>query len=202
MKIEKISRSKVKIELSFYDLKANHISYKQLDCNDPDTKRFISLLVQNIRQKVDIDLSTSRLFIEAFEQPDGGCILYISSMPDRSLSDPFRLQGETRPRGQRYQSVFESVVGEFDSIDAVSQLCLSLYSNYSHLVHKSHLYLYRNRYRLVVETMSRLDKKLEILFNEYGRFTGRGVVHKARTAEYGSLIVADCAVERLVEVLC
>lgn len=192
MKIEKIDEKTIRILLSAKDMEEYHITYEQMDYNDAATKRAILNIVQQIRQKSNIGIETGKLFVEAFPNEDGGCILYVN------VIDP--VTEEKFPCRER--SSFDTpLVFEFDSIDFLTAACSRLWVHDSHLIIKTSLYLYEKKYRLLLYTYCRMEQKIIRLLQEYGHYLGKGAVLSAFVKEHAKPILTDRAVETVIEYL-
>ncbi|MCL1823315.1 MAG: adaptor protein MecA [Oscillospiraceae bacterium] len=82
MQIDILSSNTLKLTLSRLDMFDLDIKYESLSGKNPETKRLLAHVLKTIRldQKVGFDFSCERIFVEAFPRPDGGCMLYVSSL--------------------------------------------------------------------------------------------------------------------------
>ncbi|MDR2531324.1 MAG: adaptor protein MecA [Oscillospiraceae bacterium] len=86
MQIDILSSNTLKLTLSRLDMFDLDIKYESLSGKNPETKRLLAHVLKSIRldQKVGFDFSCERIFVEAFPRPDGGCMLYVSSLESDS----------------------------------------------------------------------------------------------------------------------
>ncbi|MCL1880618.1 MAG: adaptor protein MecA, partial [Oscillospiraceae bacterium] len=82
MQIDVLSQYTLKLTLTRYDMFDMDIKYESLSGTNPDTKRLLShvLNLAKLDENAGLDFTGERLFVEAFPRPDGGCMLYISSL--------------------------------------------------------------------------------------------------------------------------
>lgn len=173
MTIEQISRSTVKVVLSKNELKSYDLNFSMLDSDSVETKAMLLTLLQNIQQKVDIDLASDRLYIEAFAAKDGGCFLYISVIDDEDNS----LSNNSK------KDVFVALTAEFDNFNNLIILCRHLQKLSNDIV-ASQLYYHGLTMRLVLYADSNAECKICGLICEYGNFIGAGELYYSFTKEY------------------
>lgn len=194
MKIETVDRQTVKVQLSVDDMQDLAITYEQMDYKDPSTKRAIVALLHKVRQETDVDLTGGKLFIEAFPHREGGCILYISVLDAQG-------QGSARPK--RYRGSFNTpMIFRFSDPEDLITACDKLFTQYSHLVLKSSLYLMEQSYILLVYSYFKLDGKIAALVSEYGEAMGKGAVKSAFIKEHAKPLIINNAIDTIVERLC
>ena len=78
-----ISNSTIKIFLSNEEMVRYNIKFDDLNKEKYETKIFILNLINEIKKINNIDLSNEKLYIEAFEQSNGSCLIYISIKGDK-----------------------------------------------------------------------------------------------------------------------
>lgn len=182
MLIEIISESTVKVTLSKSDMEDYAVSYEELDRKNPETRQLLLELIDIIEEEKSLDLCAEKLFVEAFPQSDGGCLLYISII-DSNL--------------KRKNNLYNEIVCTVPDTESLIALCKQLYQFYCHLFRKSELYRDSDSFRLIIHTFSKSDRKIRMLLSEYGTILGASPVLSELTREHGELILEDNAVERL-----
>ncbi|MCL2087375.1 MAG: adaptor protein MecA [Oscillospiraceae bacterium] len=97
MQIDVLSQNTLKLTLTRLDMFDLDIKYESLSGKNPETKRLLSHVLKSIQldKKVGFDFSGERLFVEAFPRPDGGCMLYISSLENESFAKRTKRAGDT-----------------------------------------------------------------------------------------------------------
>lgn len=158
------------------------INYERLDRKNPETKRLLIELLEAVRDEKNIDLCSEKLYVEAFPQNDGGCLLYISILNDR-----------LKPKIE----LFSELVCEIEDINTLISLCARIYKNYSYLIRTSELYFDGKVYRLIINTFPKADSKINNLLNEYGSLVGKGEILSSSTREHFDQVVEKDAIEKL-----
>lgn len=193
MRIEQIDQQTVKVVLTQDDMDSFDITYEEMDYQDPNTKRVLMELLQRIRDEMQMDLGGGRLFVEAFPYLDGGCVLYICNIP---------AEGDKRARPVKKPSGFNTpIVFEFENLSLLTAACGRLIQRYNHIILKSALYLYEEKYRLLLYSYFKQDEKLIALVSEYGRYVGKGAVQSSFVKEHAKLLLESNAVETLSELI-
>ena len=195
MKIEQIDQQTIKVVLTPRDMDSFDITYEEMDYKDPNTKRVILELLHQIKKETSMDFNGGKLFVEAFPYLDGGCVLYICTIP---------VSAETTPKTRQTQkpAVFNTpLVFAFRELEPLADACKHLFLQYNHIILKSALYLYEHQYRLLVYSYIKLDDKLIGLVSEYGRFIGKGSIQASLVKEHAKCLLESNAIETISEKL-
>lgn len=194
MKIEPLDDKTVKVVLSKVDMDGFQLTYEEMDYKNPETKRVILKLIDEIRNQVDIDLSQGKLFIEAFPYADGGCILYVNVLDLTRAADP------RSPR--KHRTSFDTpLIFVFDDLSSLAALSVRLNARYSHVILRNSLYLLDQKYYLMIYTYFKMDNEITHLLNEYGRFYGKGAVRSSIIKEHAKELLKSEATETLEKYL-
>lgn len=185
MTISVISSSTVKVLMTQEDMQSYNIEFDNLDKSNTPTRLFLTRLIGEIRHTNDIDLSHEKLYIEAFPQSGGGCLIYIS------------IGGEKFKQRTR---VCEELVYEFFELYDLIGACTRLWNEHSHLCRSSELYCSDKSYRLILKAFSKSEDKLCRTINEYGSFLGASEISAAATREHFSPVIEKNAVEVLASI--
>ena len=172
----------IKVVLTSSDMIDYDLTYTEMDYSNQQTKQILSHLIDKIKNEFSMDLKLSKLLIEAFPYQDGGCILYINSVQPTKSS-----------------TMHTPIIYEFDNITVLSSAVKQLYSQYTHIIIKSELYLYNEKYILIIYTYFKMDKQIYNLLNEYADFYGKGVIVSAVIKEHAKKLISDNAVETLLK---
>lgn len=106
MKYDSLSRNTVKITLSPDDMREYSLCAESIAPNNAETKRILSRMLK--KMKLFPGFRHDRLFLEAFPGDDGGCVLYVSGLPEE--------QSGAAP-------VERAVMCCAENLTALSQLC-------------------------------------------------------------------------------
>lgn len=187
MTIEIISSSTIKIILDEEDMLQYDISFEKLDRSNPKTKRMLVELIKSIKDETNIDLSSERLFVEAFPKEDGGCLLYLSM-----------LSSSTKSNSEK-NSLYCSVICRLSNSDELIEVSAQIFNMFSHILHNSELFYCDNEYYLVLHTFKKADKKLINFLNEYCEITGSGEIECSFIREYSRCIFSVNAIEEILK---
>lgn len=194
MKIEPLDDKTVKVVLSKVDMDGFQLTYEEMDYQNPETKRVILHLIDEIRDQVDIDLSEGKLFIEAFPYADGGCILYVNVL-DTARGTDVRLP-------KKHRTSFDTpLIFVFEDLSSLSALAVRLNARYSHVILKDSLYLLDHKYYLMIYTYFKMDNEIIHLLGEYGRFYGKGAVRSSLIKEHAKELLKSDAAQTLEKYL-
>lgn len=189
MKIELLDDKTVKVLLSKVDMTAYNLSYEEMDYKNPQTKRVILKLIEEIKKEVKINLSTGKLFIEAFPYADGGCILYVNLL-DAGKADALS-QKKLKPG-------FDTpLIFVIDDLNYLGVLSNRLVTRYSHIILKSALYLWESNYYLLLYTYFKMDSEIIKLIGEYAKLYGKGNVQSAIVKEHAKELITNDAIAML-----
>lgn len=189
LKIELLDDKTVKVLLSKVDMTAYNLSYEEMDYKNPQTKRVILKLIEEIKKEVKINLSTGKLFIEAFPYADGGCILYVNLL-DAGKADALS-QKKLKPG-------FDTpLIFVIDDLNYLGVLSNRLVTRYSHIILKSALYLWESNYYLLLYTYFKMDSEIIKLIGEYAKLYGKGNVQSAIVKEHAKELITNDAIAML-----
>ncbi len=177
-----ISNSTIKIFLSNEDMKIHNIKFDDLDKEKYETKLFILNLINEIKKINNIDLSNEKLYIEAFEQSNGNCLLYIS------------IKGE---KFKKKDSISSEIVYEFNTLYDAILASKIIWKNSNHLFRESDFLCSNENYRLIIKSYSKVKEKIQNCLCEFGREIGIDDISASVTREHYTMIIEKNAVEIL-----
>ena len=183
MVIEVISSNTIKVILTEDDMSSYDVSFEKLDRSNPETKRLLVELISSIKSEKNIDLSSERLFVEAFPKDDGGCLLYLSM-----LGNNVKIQTDKT-------TVYNTIVCKITSPQALMQICTKICEHYNHIIHNSELYYSNGIYQLILQIYKKTDRKLKLMLNEFCNISGTSEIEASVIREHFSCIFAIDAIE-------
>ncbi|MEG0570484.1 MAG: adaptor protein MecA [Oscillospiraceae bacterium] len=191
MQIELIDENTVKVIISKSDMSDFKITYEEMDYKNVQTKKIISKAIEKIKSETALDITSSKLFVEAFPYIDGGCILYMNVI---------ELKSQTIGTKKRYRTSFDTpIIYTFDNIDKVVNVSKRLIENYNHVILKSSLFFCKKKYYLLLYTYFKMDDKIGSALKEYGSFFGKGAIPSAIVKEHAKEIIETYAIETLTK---
>ena len=220
MQIDILSSNTLKLTLSRLDMFDLDIKYESLSGKNPETKRLLAHVLKKIRldklnnaeqsQKLGFDFTCERIFVEAFPRPDGGCMLYVSSLETeggkkkRAVAKP-RESNVINPYIEQRESQKNVIIFETDSVKELGGVCKSLQFQKERLNIETTLYKSlpgaegaREKYRLLIKTESLKNSLITSVIREYGEAL-RGEKELFFTREYFNEIISENAAEKMAE---
>lgn len=189
MKIEQLSNTTVKINLSKSDMDEYDVSFDTLDSDNHQTKSMLIDLIEYIKEEFNIDFCYEKLFIEAFSNDDDqSCILYVSILGNK-----------IKPNSNI--SSFKIIVAEFDDFESLKMLSKQLLNLLGNSSHTSSLYYKDDKLRLICKSNLNSNEKLNNLVQEYGEIIGEDELDVSITREHYICIEFEKALEKLQELL-
>ena len=205
MQIDVLSQNTLKLTLSRLDMFDLDIKYESLSGKNPDTKRLLSHVLRTVKldKSAGVDFSGERLFVEAFPRPDGGCMLYISSLTEeRERVHSFAPEKKVVRLTAKTSAVkpkSEKMLCRFDSIKDLDGACknLSWQSEHGRLELESVLFGNSSEYRLLL--CGNNKKLISAVVSEFGEVLPEHEIDF--TSEHYKIIVGENAIEKMSEVL-
>lgn len=172
MEIEALGSSTIKIALTAEDLEAAEIDYDDIDKDIPETRRFMQSLITAAENKTGLSLSEERLYVEAFGDKEGGCLIYISA----------RHALRRQSRAAERQTVCE--IGEKAALKPLISELSRRYEGSS-----TEIYSDGSTYRLIITAMP--DEWLLRLLCEFGEVIPHPAAAEATRERFSPLSVKD-----------
>jgi len=213
MQIDILSSNTLKLTLSRLDMFDLDIKYESLSGKNPETKRLLAHVLKSIRldqmsHKVGFDFTCERIFVEAFPRPDGGCMLYVSSLEADGVGKKRKPQLKPKEEIQNTEEQISKtkkeclkslLIFETDGVQELGCVCksLCLQKEWERINFESALYICENKYRLVIKGENRLIVRI---IKEFGEVL-KGERELMHTKENFRTIIEESAAERLCELL-
>ncbi len=193
MHIEMLDDLTVKILLSAEDMDHFSITYDQMDYNDRNTRQAILNIMQQVQEVTTLPIDQHKLFIEAFPDDLGGCILYVNLMTDKQSGKAF----------QKERAGFDTpLIFKLQTLDILTACCKRLFYDYAHLIVKSSVYSdERGGYILLLYTYCRSNQRIINIMTEYASYDGKGAVRAAHYKEHSKPVLQDHAIETVLNYL-
>lgn len=174
----------MKIVLTSADMIGRNMDFQSLERENPETKRFIIELLQDLKNQEKIDIINEKIYIEAFSQNNGGCIVYISVVNIENLNK---------------DKVY--LICEFADIETLLGFSNSIKKTEIGGILSSELYRDDECYRLILLVKGELSGKFANLTNEFGIVAGKTEIEAAKTKERFWKIIPFSALESLKKLL-
>lgn len=181
--IEKLSDTAFKIIISAGEMKYYNVEFESLDENSSSVELMINEILKKIRYSTGVNLSSSRLFIEAFAvNEDMDCIIYISvaDEADEEIYEPYIYY-----------------IFDFENIENCIGFLRHLSSENLSAIAKTSLYSTGSFYRLAVKIKTEYEDMIVSCASEFGTVSGYDETALAYTDEHYECIIRDNAVQEL-----
>lgn len=133
MKIEKLSNCSVKIVLSQIDLYNYDIQYD--DWDGEKATEFILLIADEITEKLGIDITQEKLYVEIFSKING-CLIFISFPPKITVSKRKKCR----------------LICTFHDFDLLKEFCVFINKKIPDIIKSSMLFYCSHTLKLIIET--------------------------------------------------
>lgn len=194
MRVEKISKNKVKIYVSYEDLEARGIEKEEMWQNGKKVQELFWDMMEVAYSEVGFEI-VGPIAVEAFTMPTEGVIVIVTQVPSLPPQSN-ELEEEEEDTEDLELDPFSSVVFEFHDFEAVIQVSKMLYPFEG--IHAS-LYVYNQKYHLVFENGSIEEELYDTVWavlHEYGDLAS---LTTAMIEEYGKCVINNNAFQVLLE---
>ncbi len=205
MRIEKISKDKIKIMIDGNEAKAWNISFKNISENTPEVQKMFWTALRLAEKNVDFSVQGAKLFVEAVKaetEEDGFGMLVTRVCSEEELKTAISncsYRGKLK-RTELKAQLSRQAIYRFRDFDAVCHAAEQMADFYEG---KSVLYKCDGAFYLyLIPTRAEISEELEALLSEFAfRVQNEQYIH-GRLNEYGEKMIADRAVEVMQEYFC
>lgn len=193
MKIDYLSETTLKLTLTAEDMKDYELDYAELSQSSFKSRRRLCGLLRELCNEGALCTSSSfflddkRFFVEVFPRVDGGCLLYVSVLPDKDGRQG-SFSSEPKATG--------CLICELEASEPLKKLCYELERERKRIDFSSALYSDGKSLRLVLVLHGALSKQLEASVSRFGRLI-KGELDAAFTAEHFKTVIAHDAVYKI-----
>lgn len=195
MKIDYLSETTLKLTLTAEDMNDYELDYAELSQSSFKSRRRLCGLLRELCNEGALCTSSSfflddkRFFVEVFPRVDGGCLLYVSVLPDKDGT----------------QGVFSSelkatgfLICELEDSGLLKRLCVELERERERkrIDFSSVLYSDGKLWRLCLIPNSVCSRQLEATVSRFGRLI-KGELDVAFTVEHFKTVIAHDAVYKI-----
>lgn len=191
MKIDYLSKTTLKLTLTAEDMNDYELDYAELSTRSLKSKRCLCRLLKELCDEGtlcnsdELFLDDKRFFVEVFPRIDGGCLLYVSTLPDRD------------GRQSDFVSELKSAcafICELEDSELLRRLCVELESERerNRVDFSSVLYSDGRRWRIALTPRNACVRQLEAALSRFGRLI-KGELNAAFTAEHFKTVISENA---------
>ena len=186
-----LSRNTVKITLTEADMEAYSLKSDCISGKTAETKRILTRFLKKFQKESSFfsGYNPERLFLEAFPQESGGCVLYVSTLGTLGALGSDEAPPEKPSKNRPIMCSTQS----FDALAKLSLGIVRLFGGCSTCLYKDGVI-----YRLVAVPPRGNSLRLSQLMSEYGEVSDNPI-EICSAAEQGVLICPKKAAERLAQ---
>ncbi len=194
MKIEKLTKNKIRVVVSFDDLEIENMDINSLFTQKKQSF-FVSIL-EKAKKELDFETDGYKLLVETFSLNNDFVIFTITK---------YSFKGEKNTLEKKKKNDFskDTVIYEFEDFDEFCNFCncISKFSNLNYKLFSRNisLYLYKNTYYLLIKNINISYKNKKIfysLISEFGKPLSFSNTFENKLIEYGKVIIKKDAIEK------
>ena len=131
MELIRISDRKLKIMLTPADMIQFEFNAERLGEDSEQMRRSFRLLMREVRRKIGFDMDDRKISVQYFPSREGGCEMFVSSLPGNSEKKERPAQDQkptlpVRPTGRQAGTFRRDGAYRFDSLEKLLQVCSRL----------------------------------------------------------------------------
>ena len=193
MRVEKISKNKVRIFISYEDLETRGIEKEEVWQNGKKVQELFWDIMEVAYSEVGFEI-VGPIAVEAFTMPTEGVVVIVTQVP--SLPPHSNSPDEEEEDESQEIDPFSSFIFTFPDFEEVIRVAQAL-NHYGAL--EVSLYVYAQKYHLVFEN-DHIDEAISdsiwSVLHEYGELTN---VTTAMLEEYGKCVLKNHALDTIME---
>ena len=200
MRFEKITENKIRITFSLDDLLENNIDFHSFMANSDETQALFLAMLDKAEKEIGFVTKNYKLMIEALATLDGTFVLTVTrSLPEVTKPTPRKIKG----RKKSAETFNNSKIYCFNDFDDFCNVVECFDDKILKIMNKSivqsRLYLYNNKYYLVLKTKEFNDsiKTLYCTLLEFSTYKRNSKIFENRLLEYGKIIIKDKAFNKV-----
>ena len=205
MRIEKLNENKIKITLSMEDLEEKDINFHDFMSNSLESQDLFFLLLEEAEEKVGFKTKDCRVKIEALAMTDNDFVLTITKTSTDSFKKCLYTTPRKKPIAKRVDrtNLSTNVIYKFNSFDDycyfIEFLTKNNLSDASRVAEKILLYLYNDKYYLVLNGLNTNYKKIPTFYTsitEFGPYIIIPALFSSTSNESGKVFLKNNAFKR------
>ena len=197
MKIEKITDNKIRIILNLDDLKSKNIDLHSFMSNSIESQSLFIDMLNEAEKTVGFYVKDAKVLIEAIASSEG---LFIFTITKVEEDNPVR---RTIRIKRKLSTNYKKAIYKFNSFDEFCSFCTYLkHSNFYNLttfVRNNSLYVYNEKYYLILSDINEKNTSIKGLFaiiSEFAKSINHSEDFESKLVEYGKPIMKRNAIKR------
>lgn len=207
MKVEKINENKIRITLTFEELRRRQISVHDLEKDSEIAKDLFIDLIEESNLEDDFPIDDSQLFIEASSDNNNLFVVTITkidNIPELKKYSLLESKKNTKrskklSKNDEFMYRVDSNIYAFDSLDTILNMCESAKGE-KLFFGKNSLYQYKDEYFLIFSKSSVKNTKFlktYVFLSEYCKEYYSYSMYETSIKEKAKLIIANTALQKL-----
>lgn len=180
MNIQADGNEKITVTLSHQDMNELDITYDEMDYSNIETRRVIWTVLDEAKRVLGKPISTDgRLLVQVSPADDGGCLMLFTQIPIPESNSKKRLVMKKEAEPVLWKA--------FDCnafLDAVKLL-----KAHNQFTRSFEVYLYKNKYYIIIHPKPTFGERLDRLLCEYGEAQESDKGSISRLYEYGKPLI-------------
>lgn len=210
MKIEKLTENKIRIILKQEDLKNQDITFQDILLKTEDLQRLFLEILNKAKKEINFDVDGYKLFIETFTSSENVFIFTITKFIEKNNNIKLKHEHnkflKVKPKQLNY--VNKNNIFIFESFENFCNFCYCIHNkktNTKNLCKRSLLYLYNNKYYLVLKDININNKTLNsfyLLISEFSKFSSNSENFESKLKEHGKIIIKNNVLDLCIKYFC
>lgn len=196
MKIEKLNEDKIRITLNIEDLKSKNIDFHSFMSNPIENQSLFIEMLDVAEKEVGFKTENYRISIEAIAMSNGSFIFTVTRIMEQNLQD------KKQVHIKRKETKSNFLIYEFMEFEDFCEFCKcydkSVIREEKELSKNNSLYMYNEKYYLVVKVLN-IESKVLKIFNsmiiEFARTVQKSSLAEGKLKEYGKIIMKTNALK-------
>ncbi len=199
MKIERLTENKIRIILKQDDFKDKSIDVKTIMTKPSISQNFFLELLKQAKKEIGFDTDGYKLLIEGFSSSNDTMVFTITKYTKKEDTKIKKRPLVRKKTSQFPTSDFATFI--FNTFDDFCSFCSNLNIS-TYKLASSSLYLYNNKYYLVLKNINVQNKSLQKFYNhlsEFGILYSTNYIFENKLKEYGKCIIKTNAINKTIK---
>lgn len=201
MKIKKLTENKIQIIIQQEDLASRAINMQNLFLTTPESQKLFLEILTKAKEEVNFNTEGHKLLIEAFFENTDAVIFTITKYIDTQNTLDLKPKKYLSVKRKNHNINTSSYIYNFNKFEDFCNFCNFINKNINtkKLFKTSILYLYNNKYYLVIEGINLSNKLLNYFHSsilEFANITSFTQNFKFKLAEHGKIIIKNNAINK------
>lgn len=201
MKIKKLTENKIQIIIQQEDLASRAINMQNLFLTTPESQKLFLEILTKAKEEVNFNTEGHKLLIEAFFENTDAVIFTITKYIDTQNTLDSKPKKYLSVKRKNHNINTSSYIYNFNEFEDFCNFCNFINNNIDtkKLFKTSILYLYNNKYYLVIEGINLSNKLLNYFHSsilEFANITSFTQNFKFKLAEHGKIIIKNNAINK------